>query len=314
MSVLGEIRTAKELNRKSGSRYIYSACVDCSKERWSILRHGKADHIRCNVCSNQTEEKRTIMSRKKKGCVSPFKGKKHTTESNTKNSFWHKNHIHTDEHKLRTSKSVKEYCRLHPELWDKLHKTNTGRKRTPEQVERISRGLKGKHHTEEQKLKTSEVMKAYCTLHPEIMVKLHKSTTGRKHTPEQVERIVRGIIKASHMRPNKCEIRLGELISSVSHDFGYNGGGELGVVLGGRIPDFVNTNGKKQVINFNGCHWHDCQICHPLKYTENNTRNNIQPYIDLGYKVLVIWEHELLNEKDVVEKISDFTGKEVAVC
>ncbi len=65
---------------------------------------------------------------------------------------------------------------------------------------------------------------------------------------------------------------------------------------------------KSKQNHFNGCHWHGCLICFPKKYIENDTRNNIQPYIDLGYTVLVIWEHKLLDEENVVNKIREFCG------
>lgn len=298
--IIGEIQNGYKLGKEDKHWYIYAACIDCGKERWSQLKSKdrKETYLRCHICSLHA----------RKGCVSPFKGRTHTAEAKLQNSLKHKGKILTEEHKFKASQSVKAFYKLHPEIWDRLHKNNIGKKRTPQYKAESSLRNKGKIITKEQKIKISKSLKEYYKLHPEQREIIHKRNYGRRHTLEELDRTVRGIIKASHMKPNRCEIKLGELINRVSSDFKYNGGGELGVVLGGRIPDYVNVNGKKQVINFNGCHWHGCSICYPQKYIENDTRNNIKPYIGLGYKVLVIWEHELLDEENVVNKIRDFCG------
>jgi len=54
MPALGEIRQAKEIGRKAGNgtnSYIWSACVDCGKERWVQVKHGKPRNMRCHYCS-----------------------------------------------------------------------------------------------------------------------------------------------------------------------------------------------------------------------------------------------------------------------
>ncbi len=309
MPIIGEIQTGKELGRSNdGHRFVYSTCKDCGVEKWFDLRYYKEKPLRCYLCSHRTEQMKAKISKIKKGGVSAFKGRTHTLAARMQSSLSHKGHIVTGEQKLKLSQSVKAYYKLHPEIWDKLHKSNIGRRHTPEQNVKNSLRRKEQIVTEEQKIKISQSLKEYYKLHPEQREIIHKRNYGRRHTPEELDRTVRGIIKASHMRPNKCETGLGELINRVTSDYKYNGGGELGVVLGGRIPDFFNINGEKQVINFNGCHWHSCPVCFPEKYVENNSRNNIQPYIDLGYKVLVIWEHELLDERNVLNKIKDFCG------
>jgi DNA mismatch endonuclease (patch repair protein) len=83
-------------------------------------------------------------------------------------------------------------------------------------------------------------------------------------------------------------------------------------------PDIVFKR-KKLVIFVNGCYWHGCKICgwtepkHNTEYWVNKIIKNKNRDIvkqkqleELGYLVLVIWEHEI--KKDIqgaVNKIMD---------
>ncbi len=149
MPIIGEIQTGKKLGKRDKHKrwFIYAACIDCGKERWSQLklRDSKVTFLRCNICSHHA----------RKGCVSAFKGRTHTAEVKLQNSLAHKGKKLTEEHKLKTSLSVKTYYRLHPEIWDRLHKSNTGKKRTPEQNAESSLRNKGKIISEEQKIKAA---------------------------------------------------------------------------------------------------------------------------------------------------------------
>ena len=70
----------------------------------------------------------------------------------------------------------------------------------------------------------------------------------------------------------------------------YNGSGDQGVVLGGKIPDFVNVNGKKSVIEVFGTYWHE----------EEEVEEKIKHYEQFGFDCKVIWEYDcyLWNELD----------------
>jgi len=64
------------------------------------------------------------------------------------------------------------------------------------------------------------------------------------------------------------------------------------------IPDL------KTVIEVNGCYWHYCVKCHPLQpdiYKAMDKQHaDIQRKFNLermGFKVIVIWEHDINNEK-----------------
>ena len=73
--------------------------------------------------------------------------------------------------------------------------------------------------------------------------------------------------------------------------FKFVGGGE--VWLGNRNPDFINTNGKKQVIELFGTYWH------PVF----DVANRIEHYKQYGFACLIIWEDELADLSKLTKKI-----------
>lgn len=50
---IGEKRKASELGFKGWGMWVWAACVDCGKCRWSRVKHGKPENLRCNSCANK---------------------------------------------------------------------------------------------------------------------------------------------------------------------------------------------------------------------------------------------------------------------
>ena len=46
MPTLGDVKT----NRKTRNKYLWHACVDCSKERWVFIYKGQPRNLRCHQC------------------------------------------------------------------------------------------------------------------------------------------------------------------------------------------------------------------------------------------------------------------------
>lgn len=53
MPEIGETKSGYKIGRKSGNRWIWTACTDCGKERWVMLLGGKPINLRCNQCAAQ---------------------------------------------------------------------------------------------------------------------------------------------------------------------------------------------------------------------------------------------------------------------
>lgn len=53
MPQVGEIKRGCEIGRKGREKLIWSACLDCGKERWVELKNGEPVHKLCRRCSNK---------------------------------------------------------------------------------------------------------------------------------------------------------------------------------------------------------------------------------------------------------------------
>ena len=100
-------------------------------------------------------------------------------------------------------------------------------------------------------------------------------------------------------RPNERELQLRSVLDKhFPSEWKYVGDGQLWI--GGRNPDFVNVNSKKQVIEVFGYHWHDPDYF-PNRLTEDEL---IAHYKEYGLDCLVFWEFDVYNEEEVVAAIT----------
>lgn len=130
----------------------------------------------------------------------------------------------------------------------------------------------------------------------------------RKHT-EKTKAIIRQkflerMQQDLHRRPNKAELQLKAILDKhFPSEWQYTGGGSH--IINGFIPDFTNCNGQKELIELYGDYWHTRRGI-DWDYTE---LGRIMAYNSLGYRCLIIWEHELKDEQVVVTKIKQFNGE-----
>lgn len=111
--------------------------------------------------------------------------------------------------------------------------------------------------------------------------------------------IVKKIMKGLQLKPNKPEKILSQLcLILFNRDYKYVGDGQ--VILEGFNPDFINVNGQKKIIELYGNYWHN-----KADYKERDKRR-LKSYTRLGYKTLIIWEHELKDLDYVAGKLISF--------
>ena len=187
---------------------------------------------------------------------------------------------------------------------------------------------RGWHHSEETKLKLKRIMNS-----PEVREKIasklrgknnpfygkrHRDETIKKLREQAIQRIAndpeyrRKILEASYKGwlkltsqlqrylkeglPNPSEKKLLEILNKVCPgEYRYNNGW---FVLGGKIPDFVNVNGKKKVIELFG------EAYHREEEVEER-RSHFRKY---GWDCLVIWAKELKSPEEVANKVLEFNG------
>jgi G:T-mismatch repair DNA endonuclease (very short patch repair protein) len=119
---------------------------------------------------------------------------------------------------------------------------------------------------------------------------------------------------------NKSERKLYSIIRQVApNQYRYNGTGDLGLRIFRHLPDFINVDGQKKIIELYGCYWHCCPVCGITKTPFRDAEDihakdamTMRHMEALGYKVLVVWTHEFRNLNEVAqlqERIREFNEK-----
>lgn len=112
--------------------------------------------------------------------------------------------------------------------------------------------------------------------------------------PEFVERYRKGL----NAKPNNAELKLQSILDKYYPNT-YKYVGDFQVNLGGKFPDFININGRKEVIELFGNYWHD-----PNEFPDRlNQEELIEHYKQYGFSCIIIWEEELKNTEGLLEHV-----------
>ena len=207
-------------------------------------------------------------------CTQHFKGKKRSLEARKKGG-----------------EGRRKYLQEHPDILEALRTVAVGRQLSVETKEKIGLthlGLKATVEAREKMRKSRLGMKV-----PSSSLK-HKQ---QWQNPEFVHKMM----KAWNTKPNKKEMELSDILCNLCPgQFEYNGDFSLGITLSGCIPDFVNVNGKKQVIELFGEYWH--------RTPERGEKEKLRRYHAVGWDCLIIWCNELKDTETLEDKIRVFVG------
>jgi len=122
------------------------------------------------------------------------------------------------------------------------------------------------------------------------------------HNPETLKKI----LKSAGKHPNGEETLISKFIDkNFPGEYVFSGDGS--VIIGYYNPDFINVNGKKKLIEYNGCWYHHCKICFPNSKVDKRHEHRIKSYQKYGFEVLTIFSHEMKNPELLIKKIGDFT-------
>ncbi len=206
------------------------------------------------------------------------------------------------------------------EVREKISRANRGREQSQEEKDKRSASAIGHPVSEETRTKLSQVFRGrvFSEEWKQRMSESQKGKLGhhnRPHTKEtkrQIQNISYALwqdpayvlkqMQARGIKPNKPEQSLETILSKHCPQFKYNGDGRLGIVLAGLVPDFVNINGKKQVIEVFGTYWHQRNN---LKWHQTEL-GRVMAYNSIGWNCLVIWESELKDIELVKNKLLAF--------
>lgn len=230
------------------------------------------------------------------------------------------------------SQRVKENMPLFgEEILQKMSIANSGQTRTEEQRKNISEGvsagmtedvrrrisekLAGHEVSEETRQRIVEGCNKAVTV--EKRQQLSRSLTGNQnalgHTlsaegrqscseglkavwedSERRDIMLKNMQESWHLRPTQPELYVQKTLDKhFPGEWEYTGDGR--VWLDGRNPDFMNVNGKKQVLEVFGMFWHE----------ESEEAERTAHYKKLGFDCLVIWEYDTLDEDLIVEGIKN---------
>lgn len=129
----------------------------------------------------------------------------------------------------------------------------------------------------------------------ELMSKIMNSS-------EYKVKLMNGIKLVSQIKPNKPEKQLQLLLQYLFKHI-YKFVGDFSLYIKGFNPDFVDVKNKK-IIELYGDYWHNRP-----DYKERDKRRLIA-YKELGYKTLIVWQHELENINKLAKKLIMFNLKE----
>lgn len=125
-----------------------------------------------------------------------------------------------------------------------------------------------------------------------------------KSPQEKSDIIKKGITKRRQIKKTHPEIKLEKIINELKLPYKYCGSGKGMCFLNGQIPDFIDINGDKKVIDVNGCYWH-LKYRKPKRWTkELEEQKRRQRYEEIGFKYLVIWDDE--SDEQITNKLLEF--------
>lgn len=241
------------------------------------------------------------------------------------NPFYGKHHTKETRRKISLAQKGKHPCKFKGKTYEEIYgkdkakrlKDNHSRQMTKYNIPKVE--LKRLYWTE--KISLSQIAERYgaslITIYKRMKkynIPLRSISEGDKirfRNPEYIKRIskirkegnsIQNIIRNHHIRPNKLEQKLINIIKKYNLPYRYTGDGKFWVE--DINPDFVECNGKKIAIEVFGDYWHSPLLNSKIKWSRTfEGRQKI--YRKYGWSCIIIWEDELvqLPEEKIVMKL-----------
>jgi len=283
---------------------------DIRKSHENRVYHPLTDEVKSHIRQGLVGKKRSMESRQKQSesmknrykenpdlkfkCTQHFKGRKRSLEEREKGGKGRRKYLQENLEAREIFTTLAVGVPKTEEHKRKLSLSHIGLKASKEARRKMSLARRGVSFSPDHKHKLSVANKGKHF----IPTNIRKARSKKQwENPEFVSRMM----KALHSRPNKCEMQLLDILSSLfPGQYKYNGDFSLGISIDRCIPDFVNVNGKKQVIEFFGEYWHNL----PGK----GEKDRVERLRAMGWDCLVIWDKELKNLDALTAKLKAFVG------
>jgi hypothetical protein len=292
---VGDIAEGRQIDGKLINRdgaYTWHYCQDCGKGRWVESRWLRESVYKgkCLPCIQLSTEFRSNMS---KGMFTRYAdpAEREKTARNSE-KMWASDPLRKEKHadflrevalRPEVSKKKSEYAR---QYWDDPEWGEHRREKNGKRLGKISKRLW--ENPEYRQMHIDRAKQMYAT-------------------PERKDKQIKAMRQGAQIKPTRPEMHLMDIFNELyPNQWKYVGDGE--VVMGGRNPDFINIDGKKQVAELFGTYYHsqacngECPLMHELERKDG--------YAKFGHDTLVIWEHELKDEKAVRHKVLEFCNSE----
>lgn len=214
----------------------------------------------------------------------------HRDNSGQRNPMFHKHHSPETKEKMRQSK-LALYAYLEGEWWTRGSRPSISKEKNP--------NYRGGHSV------TCDNCGAEIGWRRPYRIK------GQKHHfcnancmgewQSKSSEFLALVMKANQIKPNRKELALLDIIKQLSLPYSYVGDGQF--ILGGKCPDFLNTNGQKKLIELWGNFWHQGQ----------NPQDRIDYFAKYGFETLIIWESELNKPTELEERLLNFDAKRLGM-
>ncbi len=159
----------------------------------------------------------------------------------------------------------------------------------------------GKSHTPDVKAKLRlNTIRQWSNAEKRDNMRKGRERWRKSLTQEEKDDYARRRLCGLRWRINKSESYLYSLLHFIyPNDWKFVGNGQF--IIGGKCPDFINVNGKKQIIELFGDYWH--------RNDNGNKRKGL--FAEYGYSTLIIWESELRKPQRLIKKITEFAEEKV---
>lgn len=247
-----------------------------------------------NLGKPKSEEHRQKLADANRGKIQTEETKHKKSKALKGRPAWNKGKHHTEEARRKISLGLMG------------NKWNKGKTMPLEVRQKIAETERLKYQDPNERLKISEAVKLAFQNNPSLHQKYSIAQKKKWQDPNYKEQALKAILSGAHKRPTMPEKKLIDILQRRLPEYKYNGDYGLGVTLSGLVPDFVNVNGRKEIIEVFGDYWHGpTRRDLPWYATE---LGRIMAYQSLGYKCLIIWEHEVkeLEEEQLIKKINTF--------
>lgn len=247
------------------------------------------------------------------------RGHKASQETRHKMSEIHKKRQQDLALREQTAASLREYCK-DPNVRERKIEASKGRQQSVDEKRKKSQAT-GKNwgNSEIREKRANGIREAHAR--PEVKAKLRAGIHRRWQKPSERQRqsllskqlwqnpdYIKKVFEGIGRRPTKPEQILDSILYKYFPEFSYNGDYSLGIMIAGQIPDFVNVNGRKEIIEVFGDYHHSPEVLG--NRWQGSELGKVMLYNSLGWKCLIIWEHQIneLTEEELIQKIGTFFG------